>query len=76
MADQHRQLPLWPCTEEDRRIIEIVRRLEEEYNPKKIKLKQAKQKRDDAREKNNKAKELEEQVSEQLKKRGQSHEEQ
>ena len=62
--------------EEDRKILEIIRQLDEEYNPKKIKLRQAKQKRDDAKEKNDKAKKLEQQASEQLKKRGQSHEEQ
>ena len=40
------------------------------------KLQQAKQQRDEAKSKNNQAKELEQQVSEQLKKRGQTHEEQ
>lgn len=65
--------------EEDRRILEIIRRLDEEYNPKKFKnkaLQQAKQQRDEAKSKNNQAKELEQQVSEQLKKRGQVHDEQ
>ena len=40
------------------------------------KLQQAKQKRDDAKVKNDKAKELEQQVSQQLKKRGKNYEEQ
>ena len=40
------------------------------------KLRQAKKQRDNAKSKNNQAKELEKQVSEQLKKRGQAHEEQ
>ena len=43
---------------------------------KKSKLKQAKQQRDEAKSRNNQAKELEQQVSEQLKKRGQTHDEQ
>ena len=40
------------------------------------KLRQAKKQRDNAKSKNDQAKELEKQVSEQLKKRGQVHEEQ
>ena len=43
---------------------------------KKSKLSDAKQQRDEAKAKNNQAKELEGQVSEQLKKRGKNHEEQ
>ena len=65
--------------EEDRKKIEIIRILDEEYNPKKMtteRLKDAKQQRDEAREKNNEAYVLEQQVSEELKKRGQIHEEQ
>ena len=42
----------------------------------KIKIQQAKQQRDEAKIKNDKAKELEQQVSEELKKRGKNHEEQ
>ena len=43
---------------------------------KKSKLQQTKHQRDEAKEKNKKAKELELQVAEQLKKRGKNHEEQ
>ena len=50
--------------------------LDREYNSKKIKLNNAKNSRDSAKIKNDQAKELERQVSEQLKKRGQAHEEQ
>ena len=59
-------------------ILEIIRRLDEEYNPRKSKnqiLQQAKDNRDEAKEKNDKAKELEEQISEELKERGDIHEE-
>ena len=62
--------------EEDRNILEIIDRLDREYNSKKIKLNSAKNSRDSAKIKNNQAKELERKVSEQLKKRGQAHEEQ
>ena len=62
--------------EEDRQILEILEMLDREYNSKKIKLNNAKNSRDSAKIKNNQAKELERQVSEQLKKRGQAHEEQ
>ena len=65
--------------EEDRKIVEIVRRLEEEYNPKVIKQKelaQAKKERDSAKQKNKEAIELEQQVEEQLNERGKNHEEQ
>ena len=65
--------------EEHRRIVEIVRRLDEEYNSKKEKqqaLQQAKEKRDEAKEQNDKTKQLENQVSEELEKRGKNHEQQ
>ena len=62
--------------EEDKQILEIIDRLDREYNSKKIKLNNAKNGRDSAKIKNDQAKELEKQVSEQLKKRGQAHEEQ
>ena len=62
--------------EEDRKILEIINRLDREYNSRKIKLNNAKNSRDSAKIKNDQAKELERQVSEQLKKRGQAHEEQ
>ena len=62
--------------EEDRQTLEIISRLDREYNSKKIKLNSAKNSRDSAKIKNDQAKELERQVSEQLKKRGQAHEEQ
>ena len=62
--------------EEDRQILEILEMLDREYNSKKIKLNNAKNSRDSAKIKNDQAKELERQVSEQLKKRGQAHEEQ
>ena len=64
--------------EEDRKILEIVGRLDEEYNPqsaKNKKLQQSKQQRDEAKLKNNQAKKLEQQISEQLMKRGRNHEE-
>ena len=63
--------------EEDRIVLEIVRRLDEEYNPRKTKnqmLKQAKQERDEAEENNDKAKDLEEQVYEEMEKRGKLYE--
>ena len=65
--------------EEDRKILEIVRRLDEEYNPRKAKsqkLKQTKQERDNAKEKNDKVKDLEKEMTEELQKRGSVHEEQ
>ena len=62
--------------EEDRQILEILEMLDREYNSKKIKLNNAKNSRDSAKIKNDQAKELEREVSEQLKKRGQAHEEQ
>ena len=62
--------------EEDRQILEILERLDREYNSKKIKLNNAKNGRDSAKIKNDQSKELEREVSEQLKKRGQAHEEQ
>ena len=46
------------------------------FGTKPSKLRQAKKQRDNAKSKNNQAKELEKKVSEQLKKRGQAHEEQ
>ena len=64
---------------ENRRIIEIVRRLDEEYNPKKAKqqaLIQAKQERDSSKQKNLDTIELEQQVETQLNERGKNHEEQ
>ena len=65
--------------EEDRRIVEIIRRLDEEYNPKKAKqqaLIQAKQERDSSKQKNLDTIELEQQVEAQLNERGKNHEEQ
>ena len=59
---------------EDREKIAKLRIYGMGINP--SKLRQAKQQRDDAKSKNDQAKELEKQVSEQLKKRGQTHEEQ
>lgn len=56
--------------EEDRNIFEIIDRLDREYNSKKIKLNSAKNSRDSAKIKNDQSKELEREVSEQLKKRG------
>ena len=61
--------------EEDRKTLEIIDRLDREYNFRKIKLNNAKKSRDSAKKLNEQAKELETQVSEQLKKRGQAHEE-
>ena len=63
---------------EDREVLEIVRILDEEYNPKKNKiqfLQQAKATRDKAKNKNNEARKLEQQVSEQLMKRGKTYDE-
>ena len=63
---------------EDREVLEIVRRLDEEYNPKKNKtqfLQQAKATRDKAKYQNNEARKLEQQVSEQLMKRGKTYDE-
>ena len=62
--------------EEDRRTLEIIERLDNEYNPKKARLREAKADRDSAELKNEQAKELEEQVSKRLEKRGKTHEEQ
>jgi hypothetical protein len=65
--------------EEDRKILEIVRRIDEEYNPKKLKqesLKQAKQEKNEAKIQSDNAKALEQQVSQELKKRGKTNEEQ
>ena len=65
--------------EEDRRIVEIIRKLDEEYNPKKAKqqaLIQAKQERDSSKQKNLDTIELEQQVEAQLDERGKNHEEQ
>ena len=62
--------------EEDRRIVEIIERLDNEYNPKKARLREAKADRDSAELKNEQAKELEEQVSKRLEERGKTHEEQ
>ena len=63
-------------SEEDKQLVEIIRRLDEEYNFRKTELMQSKNKRDNAKSKNDQVKELEVQVSEQLKKRGIAHEEQ
>ena len=63
---------------EDRKIIEKIRKLDEEYNPKKAKtqvLQQAKATRDKAKYQNNEARKLEQQVSEQLMKRGKTYDE-
>ena len=63
--------------EEHRKIAEIVRKLDIEYNPKKAKqqcLAQAKQERDDAKEINEEARKLEQQVEIQLAKRGKNNE--
>ena len=70
--------------EEDRKIVEIIRMLDNEYNSKKAKLEKAKEERNKAKEKRDKAKEqegqaekiLSEQVSEQLLKEGVSDEKQ
>ena len=65
--------------EEDRRIAEIVRKLDEEYNPKNDKQKElvrAKKEYDSAKQKNKKTIELEQQVEKQLNERGKNHEEQ
>ena len=61
--------------EEDRKILEIIDRLDREYNFKKMKLNNTKKSRDSAEKLNEQTKELETQVSEQLKKRGQVYEE-
>ena len=64
--------------EEDRKILEIIRRLDEEYNLRNSRIKvlqQAKQECNDAKEKNYEVRLLEEQVEEELKKRGKLHEE-
>ena len=60
--------------EEDRRIVEIIRRLDNEYNPRKVKLKEVKKGRDAAKGKNDKAKEMESQVFCELQKRGKADE--
>ena len=63
---------------EDREVLEIVRILDEEYNPNKRKtqiLQQAKATRDKAKYQNNEARKLEQQVSEQLMKRGKTYDE-
>ena len=60
---------------EDRQILEIIERLDKEYNYKKIKLNNAKNGRDSAKIKNDQEKEKEEQLSEKLRKRGRTHEE-
>ena len=64
--------------EEDRKIVEIIRMLDNEYNSKKAKLEDAKGKRNKAKEKKDKAKKQEEQaekiLSEQLLKEGVSDE--
>ena len=65
--------------EEDKKIVEIISRLDEEYNPKKAKqqaLIQAKQERDSSKQKNLDTIELEQQVEAQLNERGKNHEEQ
>lgn len=61
-----------PTEEQFKRLLELGISFESN----KEKLQQAKQDRDEAIERNNKAKELERQVSEELKKRGKNHEEQ
>ena len=60
---------------EDRQIAEIIERLDKEYNYKKIKLNDAKNKRDCAKKENDKTKEQEEQKLEELRKRGKAYEE-
>ena len=60
---------------EDREVLEIVRNLDEKYNPKKALLQQAKATRDKAKYQNNEARKLEQQVSEQLMKRGKTYDE-
>ena len=62
--------------EEDRKIVEIIRRLDNEYNSKKAKLKDAKEKRNKAKERKKQAETLSEHVSEQLLKEGVSDEKQ
>ena len=62
--------------EEDRKIVEIIRRLDNEYNSKKAKLKDAREKRNKAKERKKQAETLSEQVSEQLLKEGVSDEKQ
>ena len=62
--------------EEDRKIVEIIRMLDNEYNSKKAKLEDAKGKRDKAKEQKKQAETLSEQVSEQLLKEGVSNEKQ
>ncbi len=56
--------------EEDRKILEIIERLDNEYNPKKAKLKDAKEKRDAAKKRKEQAEILNKQVSDQLLKEG------
>ena len=60
---------------EDREVLEMVRNLDEKYNPKKALLQQAKATRDKAKYQNNEARKLEQQVSEQLMKRGKTYDE-
>jgi len=65
--------------EEDRKVLEIVRRLDDEYNWKKNKnkdLQQAQQERDNSKATNDEAREFEIQVAEELKKRGKKDEKQ
>ena len=74
ILEEYAGQPLENVPEEDREKIAKLRIYGMGINP--SKLRQAKQQRDDAKSKNDQAKELEKQVSEQLKKRGQAHEEQ
>ena len=65
--------------EDDKKIVKILRRLDEEYNPKKVKqvaLSKAKQEFDSAKQKNEDTIELEKQVEAQLNYRGKNYEEQ
>ena len=71
---QYTEQPIEDVPEEYREKIAKLRRLG--LGMKKSKLQQAKQQRDEAKNKNVQAKELEEQVAEQFKKRGKKHEEQ
>ena len=74
VLDEYAGQPIENVPEEYREKISKLREFGLGIKP--SKLKQAKQNRDEAIERNNKAKELEGQVSEELKKRGKNHEEQ
>ena len=80
ICDKYKEVELEDIeNEEDRKIVEIIRKLDEEYNPKIIKqqaLSKAKKERDSAKQRNKDAIELEQQVEAQLNERGKNHEEQ